>query len=76
MTRRDDASAEARSRPLMRLASAYCGGILGPDALDSVRPRIDVFEIPPFSRRHDAIDTSQVRTYEYPWRSAESVPPL
>ncbi|MBL8946539.1 MAG: hypothetical protein JNK45_25455 [Myxococcales bacterium] len=76
VTRRDDASAEARSRPLMRLASAYCGGILGPDALDGVRPRIDVFEIPPFSRRHDAIDPSQVRTYEYPWRAAESIPPL
>lgn len=76
VTHRDEASAEAGSRPLMRLASAYCGGIVGPHALEGVRTRIDVFEIPPFSRRHDPIDTSQVQTYEYPWRSAESIPPL
>lgn len=76
VTQRESASPEERARPLMRLASAYCGGIIGPHVIDGVRVRIDVFDIPPFSRRHDAIDTSQVRTYEYPWRSAEPVPPL
>lgn len=75
-TRRDEDSTEARARPLMRLASAYCGGILGGQALEAVRTRIDVFEIPPFSQRHEPMDTSQVQTYEYPWHSAESVPPL
>jgi hypothetical protein len=76
VAQREQPGLEQRARPLMRLASAYCGGVVDSAALAEVRVRIDVFEIPPFSRRHDPIDLDQVRTYEYPWVDAEPVPRL
>lgn len=61
---------------LVRLASTYCGTIVDPAVLEQVRVRIDVFEIPPFSRRHESIDESMVTTLELPWVPAEPVAPL
>jgi hypothetical protein len=70
------ASLEVRARPLMRLATVYCGTIVDPAALAQVRARIDVMEIPPFSRRHEPIDYSAVVTHEFPWVPAEPVAQL